>query len=104
MSKEEYYSKIKRFVYRKFNELEVVERNLGDALFLRYNNEPYAQIRINIKSGNVYYYRNFRNKFIKVIHMENSDFEILLGKWIEETFQIKVSDIIPQKYTIILID
>ncbi len=38
MSKEEYYSKIKKIVYRKFDELEVVERNDGDDIYLHYKN------------------------------------------------------------------
>jgi len=45
MSKEEYYSKIKKIIYRKFDELEVVKRNRGNNLYLRYKNEEYAQIR-----------------------------------------------------------
>jgi len=36
MSKEKYYNKIKRFIYKRFNELELIERNNGEYLYLRY--------------------------------------------------------------------
>ncbi len=90
MSKEKYYNKIKRFIYQRFNELELIERNNGEYLYLRYKNEEYAQIKINKKSGRVLYYFRFRNKICKTISLEKTDFEILLSKWVEDTFQIKM--------------
>ena len=91
MSKEEYYSKIKRFVYRKFDELEVAKRNDGDDIYLHYKNNRYAEILIKKKSGEVYYYYEFSEKICKVIRLKKVDFEILLSKWVEDTFQIKVN-------------
>ncbi len=93
MSKEKYYNKIKRFIYKRFNELELIERNNGEYLYLRYKNEEYAQIKINKKSGRVLYYFRFRNKICKTISLEKTDFEILLSKWVEDTFQMKVKTI-----------
>ena len=90
MSKEEYYSKIKRFVYRRFDELEVVERNDGNTLYFHYDNEQYAQIRINKKLGWVFYSNRFRGKINKIFRLEQIDFEILLKSWVEDTFKIKV--------------
>ncbi len=89
MSKEEYYSKIKRFVYKRFNELEVVERDNGDILYFRYANEEYAQIRINKKSDFVYYSYTLSDKICKIFQLEKRDFEIILRAWIEDTFKIK---------------
>ena len=91
MSKEEYYSKIKRFVYRKFDELEVTERNDYDTLVL--HNEDYYEILIEKKSGFVYYSYRLSNKIYKTIRLEETDFEILLKSWVEETFQVKVKHI-----------
>ena len=90
MSKEEYYSKIKRFVYNRFNKLEVIERNDGNTLYLRYDNEQYAKIGIDKKLGWVLYSNRFRNNINKIFQLEEIDFEIFLKKWIEDTFQIKV--------------
>ena len=90
MSKEEYYSKIKRFVYRKFDELEVTERNKRNDLYLHYKNNEYAEILIKKKSGEVYYNYEFRDKICKLIRLKKVDFEILLSKWVEDTFQIKM--------------
>ena len=89
MSKEEYYSKIKRFVYKRFNELEVIDRDNGNILYLRYKNEEYAQIKIDKNSGRVFYYKGFRDKINKIFRLEEIDFNILLKKWVEDTFQIK---------------
>jgi hypothetical protein len=91
MSKEEYYSKIKRFLYRKFEELELVERNNGNYLYLRYDNEEYAQIRIDKKSGRVFYSKRLRDKINKIFRLEEIDFKILLKSWVEDTFQIEVN-------------
>jgi hypothetical protein len=93
MSKEEYYSKIKRFVYRKFDELEVTERNKRNDLYLHYKNNEYAEILIKKKSGEVYYNYNYElsDKFFMTINLEKVDFEILLGRWVEDTFQMKVN-------------
>jgi hypothetical protein len=92
MSKEQYYNKIKKFVYRKFDELEVSKRNLGNDIFLHYNNAKYDQILIQKKSGYIYYQSKYRDKIIKPIALENVDFEILLKRWVEDTFQMKVND------------
>jgi hypothetical protein len=89
MSKEEYYSKIKKIIYRKFDELEVVKRNRGNNLYLRYKNEEYAQIRINKKSDFVYYSYTLSDKICKIFQLEKRDFEIILRAWIEDTFKIK---------------
>ena len=94
MDKEEYYNIVKRFVYRKFNELEVSTRNDVDVIYLHYTNMEYAKARIRINSGEVYYVNKFRNKIIKPINLEKGDFDILLSRWIEDTFQIKVNDTI----------
>ena len=90
MSKEQYYNKIKKFVYRRFDELEVVERNDGNTLYLRYKNNGHAEILIKKISGDVYYHYEFKDKFFKIIKLEKVDFEILLGRWVEDTFQMKV--------------
>ena len=91
MSKEEYYSKIKRFVYKRFNELEVFESTDGKKILLHYKNKGYAEILIKKISGEVYYNYEFKDKFFKIIKLEKVDFEILLGRWVEDTFQMKVS-------------
>ena len=93
MKKEEYYNKIKIFIYRKFEELEVVKRNNRNELYLRYKNGDSAQIMINKNSGWVYYFRRFRYKIDNMIRLEQDDFEILLSRWVEDTFQIKVNHI-----------
>ena len=93
MSKEEYYSKIKKWVYRKFEELELVERDNGNFLYLRHKNDEFVQIMIDKKSSLVYYYTKFRDKINKIVRLEQTDFEILLKRWVEDTFKIKVINI-----------
>jgi hypothetical protein len=90
MSKEQYYNKIKKFVYRKFEELELVERNNGNFLYLCYKNNEEAQIRINKKSGLVLYTKRFGDKINMIFRLEQIDFEILLSIWVEDTFKMKV--------------
>ena len=91
MRKEEYYNIIKKYIYRKFDVLEVVERNDGNTLYLRYKNNKYAEIIINKKFGEVYYHSEYKKKICYMIGVNQVDFEILLKSWVEETFQMKVS-------------
>lgn len=90
MDNEQYYNRIKRFVYGKFDELEVIELSEGNDLYLRYKDQEHAEIRIIKKVGIVYYSYKFSDKLKKYIRLERSDFVILLKRWVEETFQIKV--------------
>jgi hypothetical protein len=91
MRKEKYYNIIKKYIYRKFDVLEVVKRNDGNTLYLRYKNNEYAEIIINKKFGEVYYYSEYKKKICYMIGINQVDFEILLKSWVEETFQMKVS-------------
>ena len=93
MNKEEYYNTIKRFVYRKFNELEVIENNKRNRVYLRYKNGDSAQIMIDKNSGLLFYYKGFGDKINKIFRLEQIDFEIILKKWVEDTFKIKVINI-----------
>lgn len=92
MNKDKFYVVIKNTIHRKFNELEVVERNETHDLYLHYNNKEYAEIKVEKKSGKIFYHYKFRDKLIKLIPMEHEDFEILLMRWIEDNFQIKVNN------------
>jgi len=93
MNKEKFYTGIKNTMYRKFNKLEMVERNDGNTLYLRYKNDEYAEIIINKKFGEVYYYSEYKKKICYMIGVNQVDFEVLLGRWIEDTFKIKVEHI-----------
>lgn len=100
MNKENYYNKIKKYIYRKFEELEVAERNDGNDLYLHYKNKQYCEIRLKKKLGELNYYYAFREKVIKLIPMEKRDFEIILSGWVEDTFKIKLKLI--QKCNVLL--
>ena len=97
MNKEKFYTGIKNTLYRKFNKLDVVERNDCDTLYLGYKNDEYAEIVIDKKSGEVYYYYDeydgFASKIYDIIRLGLPDFEVILGRWIEDTFKIKVEHI-----------
>ncbi len=90
MSKEEYYSKIKKIVYRKFDELEVIHSSHNNDLYIRYKNDKYAQIVIGKTTGFIFYYYEFKDKICNIIQLETRDFKILLERWVQDTFQIKV--------------
>ena len=98
MSKKEYYSKIKRFVYRRFDELEVVERDNGNILCFGYKNKGYAEIVIYKNSGRVFYSKRFRDKINKIFRFEEIDFKIFLKKWVEDKFKIKVTGVWRSKF------
>lgn len=93
MTKEEYYNRIKKWVYGKFDKLEVIQYQNGNNIELQYKNGGYTQIRISKKFGYIYYYYEFSDKICKFIRFDNRDFEILLSRWVEKTFQMKVEGI-----------
>ncbi len=93
MDKQKFYAGIKNIIYRKFNELEEIERDKGNYVYLRYKNEEFTQILIEKKSGNVHYSYRVADKIYKMIRLERADFEVLLSTWVEDTFQIKVNHI-----------
>ena len=94
MSKEEYYDRIKKWLYIKFDELKVIESLNGNNLFFKYKNQKYCDIRIQKNSGIVFYYYMFSEKFFNRIRLKEADFEIILSKWIEDRFQIKVTKMV----------
>lgn len=92
MNKEKLYGGIKNILYRRFEKLKVVERDNGTVIYLRYNQGKHAEIVIKKRSCNVYYYYGFKSKLNKILPIEDTDFEVLLTRWIEERFQMKVND------------
>jgi hypothetical protein len=90
MDKEEYYNKIKRFIYKRFNELEVIEHNNGNLIYLHYKNEGHVEVIIQKEFGSVLNYYKFRQKICKMVDLKVVDFEILLNRWVEDTLKIKV--------------
>lgn len=92
MCKEKFYARIKHTIYRKFNELELVERNDGNDLHFRYKDEEYPEIRVEKKPGELYYYTKFKDKITKQIPMSEDDFEVILNRWAEDKFKMKFKD------------
>ena len=90
MDKEKYYNKIKKWIYEKFNELNIYESYNGSTIYLHYKNDDQVQIKIRKNSGIVQYYNGFMAKIVKPISLNPNDFEILLGRWIEEKFKTDV--------------
>ena len=91
---EEYYNKIKAFVYRKFDKL-TIKKNVYNTsiMYLYYEKNAYYEIMIEKNTGKVIYYYGLENNINKIIPITRVDFQILLEKWINDKFQIKVSSI-----------
>ena len=89
MKNESYYNKIKRFFYKKFDRLEVID--IEYIVQIYYKNEEYAEIIIKKDSGSVYYSYSFSNKTRKYFYLTTIDFENILKMWVEDKFKIKVN-------------
>ena len=90
MDKEKSYKPIKRWIYRKFNELEVSEDHFTNIIYLHYKNDENAQVLIGKNLGKVFYHDKFRKKLYMYVPLEEKDFQILLKDWIEDTYHAKV--------------
>ena len=92
MNKEKFYTGIKNTMYRKFNELNVVISNDGNYIYLKYKNDGYAQVVIYKELGYVYCYSGIIEKFFKLFPMTRADFEVLLSRWVKDTFKVKIKN------------
>ena len=92
MKNEEYYNKIKKSIYLKFEALDF--EDLGHTLYLRKKGTRYTEIGIFKKSGEVFYAYGFSEKIFKYFALKKIDFEIFLKMWVEDKFKIKVTDVV----------
>ena len=94
MNKEKYYNKIKAYVYRQFDKLKIKKSKFHNStIYLYYEKNIQYQIRIEKYTGEVRYDYNLEDNINKIIPIARIDFQILLAKWINDKFQIKVSSI-----------
>lgn len=93
MCKKKFYAGIKRTIYRRFEKLEIVEQDNGNDIYLMYKNDGNIQVLIKKNYGNIYYYYGYKIKILRLIPMGQLEFELLLSRWVEERFEMKVNDI-----------
>ena len=91
MNNKQLYNGIKRWIYRKLNQLEVTERNDGKMLFLRQGS--YIQIIIIKDAGEVICMSPLYDKIHKLTPLKEIDVKIFVKMWVEETFNIEVKHI-----------
>ena len=90
--KEEYYNKIKRVIYKRFDALDV--EDLEHTLYLRKKGTKFTEITIYKNLGSVYYSFGLYNKIFIYTNLYQDDFEILLKMWLDDKFKIKVTKVI----------
>ena len=88
MKNENYYNKIKRLIYKRFDALDVEDLGHKQCLF----NKESRRIEISIfkQPGEVYYRNKFSEKICKYFSVDRVDFEIFLKMWIKDKFKIKI--------------
>ena len=86
------YNAIKRWIYRKLDELEPIEMLQPNTIFLGYKNDNKTQLKIAKTSGFVLYSRYFLNEIRKYISIKRDDFEIFLRCWVKDRYQMDVNE------------
>ena len=82
---------IEKVIYKWFEMTYQTYDNLehDDSIYLYYEGERYAEIRIDKKSKFIDYNWKFYEEFSEIIHIERNVFQGFMSKWVEDTFNLK---------------
>ena len=77
---------IKYLDNRNYNQLEIDDR----IYFVKNVGDQYADIRFNKNSGLCYIHYDLVSFFSRMMGIEESDIEEVIGRWVEHTLQMEV--------------
>jgi len=80
------------FIYLDNQDFIQIDRN-DSIYFLNSEDDEYAQIRYNTEDGRCYISKKLFKEIYSFFSLNESDCEEVIGKWVENTLQIKVTEI-----------
>ena len=91
-------SKLEQIVFKYLDNQDFVKiEEDGSIYFVNSVDDKYAQIRFNKYSGSCYIYYELIEEISSFFSIIESDSKVVIGKWVENTLQMKVSNTI-KKY------
>ena len=81
------------FKYIDLKRLILVEMGNDKVYFVNSENDEYAQIRFDKDDGWCFIDFNLTNEIYSYFSLQRSDSERIIGKWVENTLQMEVTNI-----------
>ena len=86
-------SQFDKVIFKYLDNQDFIIIDMNDSIyFVNSEGDEYAQIRFNKKDGWYYIYYKLVNEISAFFSMEESDSESVIGRWVENTLQMKVTN------------
>ena len=86
-------SKLERFIFMYLDNQDFVKIKKDDVVyFVNSVDDKYAQIRYDKSNGRCFIYFKFRTEISSFFPLSFKASEMIIGKWVENTLQMSVSD------------
>ena len=86
-------SKLNKVIFNYLNQKRFIKKETKDRIYFINNiDDEYAQIRYDKNDGWCFIYYKLIEEISLFFSMEESDSEQVIGKWVEDTFQMEVTN------------
>jgi hypothetical protein len=87
-------SQLDKVIFRYLNNQDFIQIERNDSIyFVNSEDDESAQIRYNTEDGRCYISKKLFKEISSFFSLDESDCEEVIGKWVENTLQIKVIEI-----------
>ena len=86
-------NKLDNVIFKYLDNQDFIQINDGERVyFVNSGGDEYAQIRSAKNDGWCYVYWNLIEKISTFLYLEESDSKEVIGRWVEDTLQMKVKN------------
>ena len=86
-------SKLNKVIFNYLNQKRFIKKEIKDRIYFINNiDDKYAQIRYDKNDGWCFIYYKLIEEISLFFSMEESDSEQVIGKWVEDTLQMEVTN------------
>ena len=86
-------SQLDKIIYKYLDNQDFIQIDMNDSIyFVNSEGDEYAQIRYDKKNGWCVIYYELVDEISSFFSMEYSDSKQVIGKWVENTLQMKTTD------------
>jgi hypothetical protein len=87
-------SQIDKIIFRYLNTKRFIQIEKGSSIyFVKSEHNEYAQIRYDKQDGFCYIYYKLIKEISSFFSLEQTDSKEVIGRWVENTLQMRVTDI-----------
>jgi hypothetical protein len=87
-------SQINKLIFTYLDNQDFIQIEKYDSIyFVNSEGDEFAQIRYNMEDGRCYISKKLFKEISSFFSLDESDCEEVIGKWVENTLQIKVTEI-----------